>query len=72
VRSITLYFVKQKTLTELVYLEHGAHWAIFGLAISMFAGLVTHVPEVVTGLVGLCFVLLAYRSSLQEMRKLHH
>ena len=72
VRSITLYFVKQKTLTELVYLEHGAHWAIFGLAISMFVGLVTHVPEVVTGLVGLCFVLLAYRSSLQEMRKLHH
>jgi hypothetical protein len=68
VRSITLYFVKKKTLTELVYLEHGAHWAILGLAISMFVGLVTHVPEVVTGLVGLCFVLLSYRSSVQEMR----
>lgn len=69
VRSLTLYFVKMKTLTELVYLEHGAHWAILGLAIAMLAGLVVHVPEVVTGLIGLCFVTLAYRSSLREMQK---
>lgn len=67
VRALTLYFVQQKTLTELVYLEHGAHWAILGLAIAMLANLVVHVPEVVTGLVGLCFVALAYRSSLREM-----
>jgi uncharacterized protein len=69
VRALTLYFVQQKTLAQLVYLEHGAHWAILGLAIAMLANLVTHVPEVVTGLVGLCFVLLAYRSSIREMRK---
>lgn len=67
VRALTLYFVRQKTLTELVYLEHGAHWAILGLSIAMLANLVVHVPEVVTGLVGLCFVALAYRSSLREM-----
>jgi hypothetical protein len=67
VRALTLYFVEQKTLTELVYLEHGAHWAILGLAIAMLANLVVHVPEVVTGLVGLCFVALSYRSSLKEM-----
>jgi hypothetical protein len=63
VRSLTVYMVKQKTLTELVYLEHGAHWAIFGLAAAMLANLVVHIPEVVTGLIGLCFVLLAYISS---------
>ncbi len=63
VRSLTLYFVKQKTLTELVYLEHGAHWAILGLSIAMLANLVVHVPEVITGLVGLCFVILSYISS---------
>lgn len=68
VRSLTLYFVQRKTLTELVYLEHGAHWAILGLAVAMLANLVVHVPEVVTGLIGLCFVSLAYRSSLREMR----
>lgn len=66
VRAMTLYFVEQKTLTELVYLEHGAHWAILGLSIAMLANLVVHVPEVITGLVGLCFVALAYRSSLRE------
>ena len=66
VRALTLYFVQQKTLTELVYLEHGAHWAILGLAIAMLANLVVHVPEVVTGLIGLCFVALSYRSSLSE------
>jgi hypothetical protein len=67
VRALTLYFVEQKTLTELVYLEHGAHWAILGLSIAMLANLIVHVPEVVTGLVGLCFVAFAYRSSLREM-----
>jgi hypothetical protein len=67
VRSLTLYFVEQKTLTELVYLEHGAHWAILGLAIAMLSGLVVHIPEVVTGLVGLVFVSLSYRSSLSEL-----
>lgn len=63
VRSLTLYFVKQKTLTELVYLEHGAHWAILGLSVAMLANLVVHVPEVIIGLVGLCFVILSYISS---------
>ncbi len=69
VRSLTLYFVQKKTLTQLVYLEHGAHWAILGLSVAMLANLVVHVPETVTGLIGLCFVVLSYRSSLREMRK---
>ncbi len=68
VRALTLYFVQRKTLTQLVYLEHGAHWAILGLSIAMLAGLVVEVPEVVTGLIGLCFVTLAYRSSIRIMK----
>ena len=67
VRALTVYFVERKNLTELVYLEHGAHWAILGLSIAMLANLVIHIPEVVTGLVGLVFVALAYQSSLREM-----
>lgn len=66
VRSLTVYFVQQKTLTELVYLEHGAHWAILGLALAMLTNLILHVPEVITGLIGLVFVALSYRSSLGE------
>lgn len=65
VRSITIYLVRRKTLDTLAYLEHGAHWAIFGLALSMFAGLLFHVPELITGTVGLLFILAAYWSSLR-------
>lgn len=68
VRAITLYFVQKNTLAELIYLEHGAHWAIFGLAIAMLLNLVMHIPEVVTGLVGLFFVALSYYSSARA----HH
>lgn len=69
VRAITLYMVKRNTLAELIYLEHGAHWAILGLAIAMFGNLVIHVPEVVTGLIGLGFVLLAYHNSIRTIKK---
>jgi hypothetical protein len=69
VRALTLYFVEKKTLTKLVYLEHGAHWAILGLALTMLANLVIHVPEVVTGLIGLFFVAFAYRSSIHAAQR---
>ena len=53
VRSITVFLVRRGTLSEYIYLEHGAHWAIGALAVIL---LITvgdiHVPEVVTGLVG--------------------
>lgn len=69
VRSLTIYFVERKTLATLTYLEHGAHWAILGLAISMLLGLVIHVPEIFIGLIGLCVVSLAYYSSLKATRQ---
>ncbi len=65
VRSLTVYMVKERTLDTLVYLEHGAHWAIFGLAASMFVSLLTEVPELITGTIGIAFVLAAYYSSLR-------
>lgn len=66
VRALTIYLVERKTLDTLTYLEHGAHWAIFGLAASMFAGLLWHVPEIITGGIGLAFVVAAYYSSLKR------
>jgi len=66
VRSLTVFMVREKTLDTLVYLEHGAHWAIFGLAISMLVSMLTEVPEIVTGTIGVAFVLAAYYSSLQR------
>lgn len=66
VRSLTIYLVERKTLDTLTYLEHGAHWAIFGLAASMFADLLFHVPEVITGTIGLAFIVAAYYSSIRS------
>jgi hypothetical protein len=68
VRSLTLYLVYQHTLKTLKYIEHGAHWAIFGLACMMFAGLVVHVPEVVVAGIGLGFIALSYVSSRRALR----
>lgn len=68
VRAITVYLVRQHTLDTLRYLEHGAHWAILGLGLAMLVGIVVHVPEAITGLIGLVFVVLSYVSSRREMR----
>lgn len=69
VRTLTVYLVRKKTLETLVYLEHGAHWAIFGLAAAMLAGLVFHIPEAVIALVGIAFVGASYVSSRRVRRQ---
>lgn len=68
VRSMTVYLVRAKTLQALRYLEHGAHWAVFGLAMSMLAGLIIHVPEMIIATIGLGFIALAYVSSRRALR----
>lgn len=70
VRSATVYLVRAQTLKNLPYLEHGAHWAIFGLALALIGSIFVHVPEPFTGFIGLGFIALAYVSSRREMRKL--
>jgi hypothetical protein len=65
VRSLTVHLVRKGTLDEYVFLEHGAHYAIGALAIIMLAGIVLHVPELLTGLVGAFFIVLALISSLR-------
>ena len=71
VRAFTIALVRARTLSTLIYLEHGAHWAIMGLALAMLFGIFVHVPEPFTGLIGLVFVALAYVSSRREMRKVN-
>ncbi len=69
VRSLTIFLVKERMLDALPYLEHGAHWAIFGLAFAMLASLIVHIPEVFTGLIGLVVILLSYRASKAELKR---
>ena len=70
VRSITVYLVRQGTLSEFVYLEHGAYWAIGALAAILLVT-VGHieVPEVVTGLIGLALIGAAFGSSVLHNRR---
>lgn len=71
VRSLTLLIVDTKTLAKFVYLEHGAHWAIGSLAIIMLITTVKEIPEVVTGCIGLFFILAALVSSIVHNRKIN-
>lgn len=70
VRSITIDLVRRGVLQEYVYLEHGAHYAIGVLAVLMFVGTKVHIPEALTGLIGIAFVLAAYASSIRRRKQL--
>lgn len=63
IRALTVYLVRKGTLSEYVYLEHGAHWAIGALAVLLFVTIRHSVPDLVTGLIGLGFIGTAAASS---------
>lgn len=66
VRSLTLLMVDKGTVDQFVYLEHGAFWAIFGLAAIMFINTVYEIPESVTGLIGAAFIGASIISSIYK------
>jgi hypothetical protein len=69
VRSLTIMLVEQETLASYRYLEHGAFYAIIALGVIMFLKTVIHVPEVVTGLIGAGFIVLAFLDSIRYNRR---
>jgi hypothetical protein len=69
VRSITVYLVNRGTLDNYVYLEHGAHWAIGALAVILVLTMHWHIPEVVTGLIGVAFIVASLWSSVRRNKK---
>ncbi len=69
VRSLTVFLVRKGTLSEYVYLEHGAHWAIGALAVILLVSIGVHVNEVVTGLIGLVLIGAAFVSSVLRNRR---
>ncbi len=52
VRSLTIMMVENGVLQAYKYLEHGAFYAVWVLATIMFLNTITHVPELITGLLG--------------------
>ena len=69
VRSLTIFLVRKGTLQDYVFLEHGAHWAIGALAVLLLLTIEFHIPEVVTGLIGLAFIIGAFLWSLRHNRR---
>ncbi|MGA4544762.1 DUF475 domain-containing protein [Uniformispora flossi] len=72
IRSLTVYLVRQGTLDDYVYLEHGAHYAIGALAGILVFSIKWEVPEIVTGLVGVGFIGIALISSIMRNRRIGH
>ena len=70
VRSLTVYLVRQGTLSEYVYLEHGAHWAIGALAFILMISIGVHISEFITGLIGVAFIGASFLTSIRRNRRI--
>ncbi|GGV60963.1 MULTISPECIES: DUF475 domain-containing protein [Streptomyces] len=70
VRSLTVYLVRQGTLDDYVYLEHGAHYAIGALAVILLVTIQYQINEVITGLVGVVLIAWSFFSSVRRNRAL--
>ncbi|MCP9808810.1 DUF475 domain-containing protein [Cyanobium sp. HWJ4-Hawea] len=73
IRSLTLMLSRERALDHLIYLEHGAHYAIGALGLVMLAGIPLaahhiHVPEWLTGLIGVLLLAIALWDSLRQRR----
>lgn len=68
VRSLTIMIVHKKTLKEFQFLEHGAFYSILALSLIMFTQTILHVPEVITGLIGVVLIGLSFISSVKYNR----
>lgn len=65
VRSLTIVLVEKKTLEKLLYLTHGAYWAIGALACIMLIATFHEIPEAVTGTLGMFLILASLVSSIR-------
>ena len=69
VRCLTIYLVNEGTLDNYRYLEHGAMYAIGVLALILLCSGFVHLPEIVTGLIGVLIIGVAFYQSIQANKK---
>ncbi|MGW3664769.1 DUF475 domain-containing protein [Streptomyces sp. NPDC005141] len=70
VRSLTVYLVRQGTLDDYVYLEHGAHYAIGALSVILLITIQYEINEIITGLVGVVLIGWSFWSSVRRNKAL--
>ncbi|WP_136659823.1 DUF475 domain-containing protein [Nitratireductor sp. XY-223] len=68
VRTMTIMLVEKNTLAQFRYLEHGAFYSIFLLSVIMFTQSMVHIPELITGFIGVALIGLALIESIRYNR----
>ncbi|MXP28593.1 DUF475 domain-containing protein [Porphyrobacter algicida] len=69
VRSMTIHLVRQGTLSQYRFLEHGAFWAIIALGGIMLISARFHIPETITGIIGAVLIGLSLAWSIFYNRR---
>lgn len=72
VRSLTVFMVKKGTLSDYIYLEHGAHYTVAVLAFILLISTFFAVPDVLVGVAGFGLIgsaIIASRQALQNRSK---
>jgi len=69
VRSMTIHLVRQGTLAQYRFLEHGAFWAIIALGAIMLVSARWHIPETITGVIGAVLIGLSLWWSVRFNRR---
>ncbi|TXS54980.1 DUF475 domain-containing protein [Streptomyces sp. t39] len=69
VRSLTVYLVREGTLDDYVYLEHGAHYAIGALAGILLVTIRFEISEIITGLLGVVLIGASFWSSVVHNKR---
>jgi hypothetical protein len=64
VRALTVHLVREGTLTQYAYLEHGAHYAIGALGLLLIVTVEHEISDWITGLVGAFFIVSSLVTSL--------
>ncbi|KUF20053.1 DUF475 domain-containing protein [Streptomyces silvensis] len=70
VRSLTVYLVREGTLDDYVYLEHGAHYAIGALAAILLVTIQYEINEFITGSIGVLLIGFSFWSSVRRNKRL--
>ena len=71
VRSLTLFIVHRKVLETYKYLEHGAHYVITLLALTLLVGIFYDIPEALAGAAGVLVIGTAFASSIKDNKLLN-
>ncbi|WP_433547851.1 DUF475 domain-containing protein [Streptomyces sp. CA-294286] len=70
VRSLTIYLVREGTLDDYVYLEHGAHYAIGALAAILLITIQHEIHEIITGSVGILLIAASFLTSVRRNKRI--